>query len=86
MDKSYKNILIALIFASIAYFLAGQVFGEIQSRLIGSVVFLIAMWTNEALPLGVVSLFPIILFPSFDILPMNAYDSKLFKIYYISFS
>jgi len=71
MDQSYKNILIALFFASIAYFLAGQVFGEIQSRLIGSVVFLIAMWTNEALPLGVVSLLPIVLFPSLDILPIN---------------
>jgi len=71
MDKSYKNILIALFLSSFAYFLAGQVFGEIQSRLIGSVVFLISMWTNESLPLGVVSLFPIILFPSLDILAIN---------------
>lgn len=71
MDKSYKNILIALFLSSIAYFLAGQMFTEIQSRLIGSVVFLISMWTNESLPLGVVSLFPIILFPSLDILAIN---------------
>ena len=71
MDKTYKNILIALFLSCFAYFLAGQVFAETQSRLIGSVVFLITMWTNEALPLGVVSLFPIILFPSLDILAIN---------------
>jgi len=71
MDKSYKNIIIALCLAGIAYFVAGLVFEETQSRLIGSVVFLVAMWTNEALPLGVVSLLPIILFPSLDILPIN---------------
>ena len=71
MDKSYKNILIALFLSCFAYFLAGQLFAETQSRLIGSVVFLISMWTNEALPLGVVSLFPIILFPSLDILAIN---------------
>lgn len=79
MEKSYKNIMIALFLAGFAYFLAGQVFGEIQSRLIGSVVFLISMWTNESLPLGVVSLFPIILFPSLDILPMNATTANYSK-------
>jgi len=71
MDRSYKSILIALFLAGLAYLLAGQVFGEIQARLIGSVVFLVAMWTNEALPLGAVSLLPIVLFPSLDILPIN---------------
>ena len=71
MDKSYKNIVIALFLAVIAYFIAGQFFAETQSRLIASVVFLVSMWTNESLPLGVVSLFPIILFPSLDILPIN---------------
>ena len=71
MDKSYKNIIIALLLATIAYFVSNQIFGEIQSRLIGSVVFLVSMWTNESLPLGVVSLLPIVLFPSLDILPVN---------------
>ncbi len=68
LDNNYKNILISLILASIGYFSAGFVFEETQSRLIGIVVFLVALWTNEALPLGVVSLLPIILFPAFDIL------------------
>ena len=71
MDTSYKNILIAFFLAVIAYVIAGQIFSEIQARLIGSVVFLISMWTNEALPLGVVSLLPIVLFPSLNVLPIN---------------
>ncbi|MDC0933035.1 SLC13 family permease [Arcobacteraceae bacterium] len=71
MDKSYKSIIISLCLSGIAYLLAGLVFTEIQTRLISSVVFLVAMWTNESLPLGVVSLLPIILFPTFDILPLN---------------
>ena len=32
---------------------------------------MVVLWTNEALPIGVVSLLPIILFPSFDILSTN---------------
>ncbi len=72
MSSEYKNIIISIVLALIGYFLAGLVFDEIQSRLIGAVVFLVAMWTNEALPLGVVSLLPIILFPSLDILATNA--------------
>ena len=72
MDTRYKNIAIALILGLIGYFGAGVVFDEIQSRLIGVVVFLVAMWTNEALPLGMVSLLPIILFPSLGIMPINS--------------
>jgi len=71
MDTSYRNILISFFLAVTAYVIAGQIFSEIQARLIGSVVFLISMWTNESLPLGVVSLLPIVLFPSLDILPIN---------------
>lgn len=72
MDTTYKNILISIVLALVGYFSAGIIFDEIQARLIGTVVFLIAMWTNETLPLGVVSLMPIILFPAFDILATNA--------------
>jgi len=43
-----------------------------QAALIGVVVFMITLWTNEGLPLGVVSLMPIILFPSFAILTTKA--------------
>lgn len=79
MDTSYKNILISIVIALLGYFGAGFVFDEVQARLIGVVVFLVAMWTNEALPLGVVSLFPIILFPAFDILSTNATTANYSK-------
>lgn len=36
--------------------------------LVGIVILLVTLWTNESLPLGVVSLLPIILFPTFGIL------------------
>jgi len=72
MNSSYKNILISLAIALLAYFSASLIFDETQSRLLGVVVFLIAMWTNEALPLGLVSLLPIILFPALDIISTNA--------------
>lgn len=71
MNMTYKNIIITCCLSVLAYFLAGQMFTEIQSRLIGCVVFLVVMWTNESLPIGVVSLLPIILFPAIDILPVN---------------
>ncbi len=72
MNQAYKNILISIILALIGYFGANIVFDETQSRLIGAVVFLVSMWTNEALPLGVVSLMPIILFPALGILATKA--------------
>lgn len=68
MDSSYKNIFISLILALIGYFSAGFVFDQTQARLIGVVIFLVALWTNEALPLGVVSLLPIVIFPALNIL------------------
>ena len=79
MNSSYKNILISILLALLAYLGAGYVFDEIQARLIGSVVFLVAMWTNEALPLGAVSLFPIILFPALDIMATNATTTNYSK-------
>ncbi len=70
--KIYQQFLIPIILAFIGYFLSGMVFEETQARLIGVVVLLVFMWTNEVLPLGVVSLLPIILFPAFDIMATNA--------------
>jgi sodium-dependent dicarboxylate transporter 2/3/5 len=72
MTPEYKNTIISLVLAFLGYFSAGFLFDETQSRLIGVVVFLVALWTNEALPLGVVSLLPIVLFPILDILPANS--------------
>lgn len=46
------------------------------SILIGIVALLVTLWTNKALPMGVVSLLPIILFPSFGILDTKAATSN----------
>ena len=72
MNKAFQGMLVAFIVAIIGYFMAGIYFEPIHARLIGVVVFLVTLWTNEALPLGVVSLLPIILFPALDILSTSA--------------
>lgn len=50
---------------------AFMLFSPMQSLLLGVIAFLVTLWTNEGLPLGVVSLLPIILFPSFSILSVS---------------
>ena len=72
MTQEYKNILFSIVLALIGFFGASLVFNTTQASLIGVVVLLVALWTNAALPLGVVSLLPIILFPALDILATKA--------------
>lgn len=79
INKSYQGIIIAIILSLLGYFISGNFFEEIHARLIGVVVFLVTLWTNEALPLGVVSLLPIILFPSLDILSTSATTANYSK-------
>ena len=69
--KSYRPIIYALAIGLAFYLLALTSFNATQSNLIGLVAFLVTLWTNEGLPLGVVSLLPIILFPSFGVLDLN---------------
>ena len=70
--NQYKKLLFAL-FIGISFFtLSLSLFNQTQSILIGSIAFLVTLWTNEALPLAVVSLLPIVLFPSFGILGTKA--------------
>lgn len=59
-------LLLGIICAFLAHFYLEASFKV--SALIGIIALLVALWTNKALPLGVVSLLPIILFPSFGIL------------------
>jgi len=47
--------------------------------LIGLVALMVTLWTNEALPLGVVSMLPILLFPIFGILSTNAVTANYSK-------
>ncbi len=69
---SFKKIGVALLVALVVFGVSSIPFNTIQSSLLGIIALLVVMWTNEALPLGVVSLLPIILFPSFSILSTKA--------------
>jgi len=63
-----KKIIVACGVGVGFYILAYSFFQPQQTMLIAIIAFLITLWTNEALPLGVVSLLPIVLFPAFGIL------------------
>ncbi len=69
--ESYRLIIIALAIGIGFYLLALTTFSDIQSRLIGVIAFLVTLWTNNGLHMGVVSMLPIILFPLFGLV-----DSK----------
>ena len=66
-----NKIVFSIILSIIGFGLATMFFNIQHSILVGILVLLVSLWTNEGLPLGVVSLLPIILFPSFDILSTN---------------
>ena len=66
------KISLAIIIGFFFYFISSTVFNEVQATLVGIIALLVTLWTNEGLPLAVVSLLPIILFPSFDILTTKA--------------
>ena len=70
-NKALKKITIALLIGIGGFFLATTAFTAKEAALVGLIAFLVTLWTNEGLPLGVVSLLPIVLFPSFDILSTN---------------
>ena len=62
-NKAIYKIILTLLIAIVVYWGACLTLTDIQARLIASVVFLVIMWTNQALPMGVISLLPIIFFP-----------------------
>ncbi len=68
VENQTKKIVIAILLSAIAFFSMIIFFNQEQSFLVASIVLLVTLWTNEGLPLAVVSLLPIILFPSFGIL------------------
>ena len=67
MKKIIYPILISILSFAICY----NFFSYQQSMLIAILTLLVSLWTNEGLPIGVVSLLPIIMFPSFDIISIN---------------
>jgi len=68
MRGIFVAFLIGLVFFGISLF----IFSSTHSILIGIVAFLVTLWTNSALPLGIVSMLPLLLFPAFDILDLKA--------------
>ena len=74
-----NKILFSIFLGVCGFFLANLVFNQQHAMLIALIVFLVTLWTNEGLPLGVVSLLPILLFPTFDILSTNATSANYSK-------
>ena len=77
--KQLKPILIAIAVSLFFYYIAGFSFSDQQARLIGVIALLVSLWTNKGLPLGVVSLLPILLFPLLDVLDANIVTSNYSK-------
>ena len=74
-----KGIAVAIIMGIVFFALALFVFNVEHATLIGLVAFLVTLWTNEAMPLGAVSILPILLFPIFGILDTNAVTANYSK-------
>ncbi len=64
-----KKIGLGLLIGFFIFGLSFLVFTPVQAALLGVIALLVTLWTNEGLPLAIVSLLPIILFPAFSILP-----------------
>ena len=68
MTEQTRKILIALIFAVIAFVIMILFFTLPQSLMVATIVLMVTLWTNEGLPLAVVSLLPIVFFPATGVL------------------
>ncbi len=66
------KILLSLLIAFGVFVIALAFLSPVKAALLGVIALLVGLWSSESLPLGVVSLFPIILFPSFGILDTKA--------------
>ncbi len=63
-----KKIAIGIGIGLLFFVLAQPFFAMPHAVVIAIIAFLVTLWTNEGLPLGVVSMLPILLFPVFGIL------------------
>ena len=72
MGAAAVKLLWAAAAALVLFAAAAAVLSMQQAALVGVVALLVVLWTNEGLPLGVVSLLPIVLFPALHILPTKA--------------
>ncbi|MES0489021.1 MAG: DASS family sodium-coupled anion symporter [Leptospirales bacterium] len=74
-----KKITIALILGAIFYALSSMVLTPMQASFVGVLAFTIALWTNGGLPMGVVSLLPIVLFSAFGFMEVKAVTANYAK-------
>ncbi len=70
--EQIKKITIASLLGLLGFALGSLFLTYQQSALVGTLVLLVTLWTNEGLALAVVSLLPIVLFPSLGILSTKA--------------
>jgi len=63
-----KKIILAIVLGLLFALASSLAFTTEQSMLIGLIAFLVTLWTNNGLHMGVVSLLPIVLFPVFGVL------------------
>ena len=68
MAVQTKKISLAFLLALIAFGAMIAFFTFQQSLMVGIIVLMVTLWTNEGLPLAVVSLLPIVLFPASGVL------------------
>ena len=74
-----RGIMIAMVIG-LAFFGLGLLgFSVLHATLIGLVAFLVTLWTNEAMPLGAVSILPILLLPTFGILDTSGVTANYSK-------
>ena len=74
-----KGIGVAIGLGVLFFGLALLGFSVQHATLIGLVAFLVTLWTNEAMPLGAVSILPILLFPIFGILDTSTVTANYSK-------
>lgn len=67
-----KGLAVAIILSIVVFVLTSSILAPTQALLAGAITLLVVLWSNEALPMAVVSLLPIILFPALGILDTKA--------------
>lgn len=70
--SSTKKVLAALLAALGAFVLFRCLFTQEQATFLALLTLMVVLWTNGGLPLGTVSLLPILLFPAFGIAEVGA--------------
>jgi len=71
-EESLKKVGLGILVGCLVFLLSLTIFNTVQASLLGLIALLVILWTNEGLPLAIVSLLPIVLFPSFSILSTKA--------------